>query len=171
MKSYTVQRYGSRFVLNERSAHRKDIKNNIPEGSNFTVTISDLWVRNKSGSCCRDITDKPQLCWLTEIKLHVACTVAGFQYCVRITSFYWIGSYFTHHHLRRAGKSDSCHRGTDSNTEYICCVQIVSPQHALMWQMLKGECVIVRQKINGWVLLHHISHTQHKKSPHDLTPL
>ncbi|KAE8300515.1 hypothetical protein D5F01_LYC00656 [Larimichthys crocea] len=68
IKWYTEQR---NFVLNEVSADGNRVTYNMSEENHTALTIKDVTESDAKFYCCRENTDKPELCGPNRIQLHV----------------------------------------------------------------------------------------------------
>ncbi|XP_027138150.1 uncharacterized protein LOC113746486 isoform X3 [Larimichthys crocea] len=71
IKWYTVHWNGYNFVLNEVSADGNRVTYNMSEENHTTLTIKDVTESDANVYCCRENTDKPELCGPNRTQLHV----------------------------------------------------------------------------------------------------
>ncbi|KAG7999339.1 hypothetical protein GBF38_000137, partial [Nibea albiflora] len=71
IKWYTDHWNGPNYVQNEVSADGNRVTYNMSEENHTTLTIKDVTESDAEFYCCRENTDKPELCWQNRIQLHV----------------------------------------------------------------------------------------------------
>ncbi|XP_035805703.2 uncharacterized protein LOC111570905 [Amphiprion ocellaris] len=72
MKWYTVNRTDQSFLLNELTADENEVKYNMTDESNFTLTINNVSESDEKFYCCRKTTDNQTDCWGNRTQLQVA---------------------------------------------------------------------------------------------------